>query len=306
VPISTPEDAMRVYKPQIQAAEASDFRLAPNFTKDWLGSLEDHTTQTPFGKAINPNAPPVEKLIEDLRLGAQAPLENIKSIQEAEAKIHRAITEQSGPNGDPNLVRQMRQVLQDFRDRYENVSPDQYTGSPEGLEAYQNSVKSYAAVSRLREVQGIIDSTEGNANRANLIASRTNAFLNDKRNIKGWSDDEIAAVRKAADAGYLSELLRTYASRLSGIGAFAVGGLPAAAATVPIQVGLAYGSRNMAENARIAGLQRAMSVLGQGVPQPGTVPAPRVGPTPPQTAISAARYAPLVGLLGETQDQPRR
>ena len=305
LPIKNADDAMRIYNPQIAKAEASDFKLAPQFTHDWLDTLKDETTTTPFGKAITPEPTPVAKLVSELKLGANDPLENIKSIQETEQKIRRAMSDQSKPGGDDNQVRQMRQILQDFRERYSNVDPEHYTGSAEGIQSYKDSVKSYAAVSRLRDVQDIIDGTEGNPNRANLIASRTNAFLNDKQNIKGWSDDEIAAVRKAAEGGILPELVRTYGSRLLGIGAGAAGGIPAMALAVPAQVGVSYMFRNAAENARLSALQRAMEVLGKGVPQPGTVPAPRVGPTPPQTAITAARYAPLVGLLGETQDQPR-
>jgi len=303
--IATPEDAMSIYKPQIKMAEQSDFRLAPKFTDDWLASLEDHTTTSPAGKAVNPEAPPVAKLIGDLRNAASAPLDNIKSIQEVDQRIQRAISEQSGSGGDPNQVRQMRGILQDFRDRYGNVPPDQYTGSPQGVAAFQDSLKSYAAVSRLREVQGLIDSTEGNPNRSTLLASRVNAFLNDSRNTKGWNDNEIASMRQAANSGFMQEWMRAQGSRLVGIGSAVAGGITGAAASVPLQVGLSYALRNAMEDMRLNKVREAMGVLGQRVPQPGTVPARPPPFVPPQSAVSAARYAPLVGLLGQTADQPR-
>ena len=303
--INTPEGAMEFYKPQIKMAEQSDFRLAPKFTDDWLASLEDHTTTSPAGKAVNPEAPPVAKLIGDLRNAASAPIDNIKSIQEVDQRIQRAISEQSGSGGDPNQVRQMRGILQDFRDRYGNVPPDQYTGSPQGVAAFQDSLKSYAAVSRLREVQGLIDSTEGNPNRSTLLASRVNAFLNDDRNTKGWNDTEKASMRQAANSGFMQEWMRAQGSRLVGIGGAAVGGLPGAAIGVPLQVGTSYMLRNAMEDMRLNKIREAMGVLGQRVPQPGTVPAPPPPFRPPPSAVTAARYAPLVGLLGQTADQPR-
>jgi hypothetical protein len=303
--INTPEAAMKFYNPQIKLAEQSDFRLAPKFTDDWLASLEDHTTTSPAGKAVNPEAPPIAKLIGDLRNAASAPLDNIKSIQEVDQRIQRAISEQSGSGGDPNQVRQMRGILQDFRDRYGNVPPDQYTGSPQGVAAFQDSLKSYAAVSRLREVQGIIDSTEGNPNRSTLLASRVNAFLNDDRNTKGWNDAERASLRQAANSGFMQEWMRAQGSRLVGIGSAALAGTGGAAVGVPLQVGISYALRNAMEDMRLNKVRAAMGVLGQRVPQPGTVPAAPVPRVPSQAAVTAARYAPLVGLLGQTTDQPR-
>jgi hypothetical protein len=303
--INTPEGGMEFYKPQIKMAEQSDFRLAPKFTDDWLASLEDHTTSSPAGKAVNPEAPPVAKLIGDLRNAATAPIDNIKSIQEVDQRIQRAISEQSGSGGDPNQVRQMRGILQDFRDRYGNVPPDQYTGSPQGVAAFQDSLKSYAAVSRLREVQGLIDSTEGNPNRSTLLASRVNAFLNDDRNTKGWNDTEKASLRQAANSGFMQEWMRAQGSRLVGIASAATLGIPGMVAGVPAQVGLSYALRNAMEDMRLNKVREAMGVLGQRVPQPGTVPAPPPPFRPPQSAVTAARYAPLVGLLGQTADQPR-
>lgn len=302
--INTPEGGMEFYKPQIKMAEQSDFSLAPKFTDDWLASLEDHTTTSPAGKAVNPEAPPVAKLIDDLRNTASAPLDNIKSIQEVDQRIQRAISEQSGSAGDPNQVRQMRAIQQDFRNRYSNVPPDQYTGSPQGIAAFQDSLKSYAAVSRLRDVQGLIDSTEGNPNRSTLLASRLNAFLNDDRNTKGWNPAEIASMRQAANSGFLQEWMRAQGSRLVGIGGAALAGPIGALVGVPAQVGMSYALRNAMEDMRLNKVREAMYTLGQRVPQPGTVPPTPVPPALPQSAITAARYAPLVGLLGQTANQP--
>jgi hypothetical protein len=302
VPIKTPADALKVTSGLYKAADASDFQLKPQFTHDWVNSLDQYQKQTPAGQAVaGPNA--ATDLIADLRKTADAPMDNIKSIQEVDQTIQDAISKQYNDGVLSPEGRQMRQILQDFRQRYSNVPPDQMSGSPQGIQAFNDARQGYAAYSRMKDLQGVVDSTQGNPNRATLIASRTNAFLNDPDNVRGWTPDEIAAARKAANSGFLQEWMRAEGSRLVGIGtAVTGGGLPGALAAVPAQVGLSYAVRNAAENMRLARLQNAIGVLGQRVPQPGTVP-PRPPPfKPPQMVVSGARYVPT-GLLGPTNDQ---
>jgi hypothetical protein len=302
VPIKTPEDALSVARGLYKSADASGAQLHPQFTHDWLDSLDQYGNQTPAGLAsAGPNA--TADLISSLRKTADAPMDSIQSIKEVDGTIQSAISKEYGSNGLSPEGKEMRQILQDFRNRYENVPPDQMSGSPQGIQDFQNARQAYAAYSRMRELQGVVDSTEGNPNRATLIASRANAFLNDPKNVRGWNDDEISAVRNAANSGFLQEWMRAEGSRLVGIGGAVMPGWMGKVVGVPAQVALSYAVRNGAENMRLAQLQKAMGVLGQRVPQPGTVP-PQPPPfMPAQSAVTAARYAPLVGLLGQSQDQ---
>ena len=307
VPIKTPADALKVSSSLYKAADASDFQLKPQFTQDWVDSLDQYQKQTPAGQAAaGPNA--TTDLITSLRKTADAPIDSIQSIQEVDKTIQDAVSNQYKDGTLSPEGKQMRQILQDFRQRYSSVPPDQMSGSPQGIQAFNNARGAYAAYSRMNDLQGVVDSTQGNPNRATLIASRTNAFLNDPDNVRGWTSDEVATARKAADSGFLQEWMRAEGSRLVGIGTAVMPSMLAKIAGVPVQVGLSYGLRNAAENMRVARLQDAIGVLGQRVPQPGTVP-PRPPPfVPPQAAVSAARYAPLVGLLGQPngQQQPNQ
>ena len=301
VPIRTPADALKVSNKLYQSATASNVQLQPQFTHDWVASLDQHNKQTPAGLATSgPNA--VADLVSDLSNATNAPLDSIKSIQEVDQTIQSALAKQYNDGILSPEGKQIRQILQDFRQRYANVPPDQITGNPQGITDFQNGNAAYAAYARMRDLQGVVDSTEGNPNRATLIASRTNAFLNDPDNVRGWTPEEIAAARNAANSGFLQEWMRAEGSRLVGIGtAVTGGGLTGMMLGVPAQVGLSYAVRNAAENMRLAGLQRALGVLGQRVPQPGTVPARPAPFMPPQSVVSAARYVPLVGLLGQVQ-----
>lgn len=297
VPIRTPADARLVADNLYKAADASNVQLKPEFTDAWVNSLDKYPKQTPAGLASSgPNA--TADLVAQLKNTADAPMDSIQSIQEVDQNIQSALSKEYGPNGLSPEGKNIRQILQDFRQTYENIPSDQLSGDPQGIQTFKDARTAYAAYSRMNDLQGVIDSTEGNPNRATLIASRTNAFLNDPANVRGWTPDEIASARSAANSGFLQEWMRAEGSRLVGIGTAVMPSVAMKILGVPAQVGLSYAVRNAAENMRIARLQQAMGVLGQRVPQPGTVP-PQPSFMPPQWAVSAARYAPMGGLLGD-------
>jgi hypothetical protein len=294
-PVTTPAEALNVVKPMYATADASNVQLAPQFTQDWVKSLDQYQPQTPAGAASASAEHPVTKLVDQLRQTAAAPLDSIRSIQDVDQNIQKAI---SANLGDPSTASQMRQILRDFRDRYSNIAPDQFTGNPQDITTFNNARQGYAAYSRMNELQGIIDSTEGNANRASLISSRVNSFLNKPENVAGWSPEEIASARQVADTGFLPEWLRAGGSRLAAIGTIAAHGLFGSIPAMTADVGASYLLRHTAEGMRLRAAARTMGVLGQRVPQPGTVPAPpAVGS--PGLLTQAARYAPFTGLLGQ-------
>jgi hypothetical protein len=295
VDIRTPADAAKVVTDLYRRADSSDFTLKPQFTQDFVSGLDKYQPQTPAGAASASSTHPVASLIADLKKTASAPMDSIASIQDVDQNIQKAISQNLG---DPDTVRQMRAILRDFRDRYTNIPPDQYTGSPQGIVDFNNARQGYAAQSRMNEVQGIVDSTQGNPNRATLISSRINGFLNDTDNTAGWTPDEIASLRKAAATGFVPEWLRAGGSRLLAIGAGAAHGLIGGAGAMTADVAGSYMLRNTAENMRLRQIGEVQRLLGQRVPQPGTVPQ---APTPSLLTSPALRYAPLTGLLAQPQ-----
>ena len=263
-PVNTVEQADELYQPLIKTATESNFRLRPEFTRQWTEGLDKYGPQSAFERAAQPEGTPVTQLVGRLKAASEtASLDNIKSIQGTDRMIQTAIQDELKAGRSDN-ARQMRDMLQEFREKYTNPPPNMYSGNEGGIQAFRDSIKAYAVRSRMAEVQGIVDSTEGNPNRATLIATRLNAFLDKDRNVRGWSDAEQAAVRRAANAGFISELLRSSGSRIGAIIASAASGAPIIA--YPANVGTSMLLRSTAEfppycdggsGARQAGTRRA-------------------------------------------------
>ena len=297
-PHGTVEQADALYQPLIKEAMTSDFRLHPEFTKEWVSGLDKYGPQSAFERAASPEGTPVTHLAKQLQTASEtASLDNIQSIQGIDRKIQTAIKEELKAGRDDN-ARQMRDMLQEFRDKYTNPPPNMYAGNEAGIQAFRDSIKGYAIKSRMAEIENIVNSTEGSAQPANLIASRLNAFLNSEKNVRGWSTEEKAAVKRAANSGYIEELMRYGGSRLGALIASSVSGVPIV--TGPANVGLSMFLRNTAESRRIAAVNEALATLGYNIPQPGKVSPPPGPGIPSPAAMTAARYAPLVGLLGDS------
>jgi hypothetical protein len=214
------------------------------------------------------------------------PITSMQGIQDIDRTIQNAISENAA---NPNYTRQMRGILQDFRARADAVAPE--------LAVARDG---YAAQKRMEAVQNILDTTEDSPNRAQRIATKVQNFANDPKNVAGWTDEEIDTLRRAGQSGMVQDWLRTNASRLIPI--IANSQIPGSGF---LQFGSSYAARQALDNIRVARLQAAMEQLGQRVPQPGAVDMP-TQPAAPPSLLSAARYAPLVGLLGQTSDQPRQ
>jgi hypothetical protein len=296
LPITTPAQAKNVATGLYNAANASKFRLTPEFTDDFVASLDKYQPQTPAGAATASSVDPTTGLIANLKNLSQAPLDNIASIQDVDQNIQRAI---SANLNDPSTVRQMRTILRDFRDRYTNVPDAQMTGDPQGITDFNNARNAYAAYSRMNEVQRIADAADLTDNPATTIRTQVRSFLRDPDNTAGWTDAETGSLRQAGETGFLQEWLRAEGSRLVGIGSAMMPGITSKLLGVPAQIALSYAARNAAENVRLGQLQKTMTMLGERVPQPGAVPPAPPTQVPGGLLRTGARYLPLTGLLAQ-------
>lgn len=290
-PLKTPEDAQPFVKELFKKADASGAVVDRGLTDGFLSDLDRYQPQSKPGLATaGPN--PVNDLITRMKKLRDEPITDMQGIMDIDRQIQAAIDEQYTPTGITNYGRQMRDILSDFRQRTETVAPELKTARD-----------AYAAQKRMEAVQKIIDNTEQYDNRATAIRTQVRTFLRNERNTRGWTDEEIASLRKAGDTGFLTEYLRAEGSRLLGIGAAVSPDLLTKFLGVPAQVGISYATRNALENIKLGQLEKAMALTGERVPQPGRVAMPPPPQPVPSLVRTGMRYAPLVGLLADQQNQ---
>jgi hypothetical protein len=302
VPVATPQDALAVVKPLYKSADESGIQIAPQFTSDWTKNLDQYKPQQPVGMAIGSRGGPVTDLITDLQKASDAPITNIQGIQEVDQKIQDAISAQYG-QGNMAAVSRMRQIQQDFRQRYRNIDPaTQLTsGDPQALQDFSNANAGYAAYSRMKDVQDIIDSTQhlSGAEKAQAIRSRVNAFLQDPANTSGWTPDEISGLASANQGGAVSDFIKAAVAKVAM--PVAVHSLPLGLGAIGASTALDAAQGGMLAKYRTGQLNQAMRLLGQRVPQPGTAP-PQTTPVAPPSLLRSTQALPWYGLLDRQPD----
>lgn len=279
VTLKTPEDAHPFVKQLYKQADDSGRVIDPGMTTNFLDDLNRYAPQSEEGIHAG-RANPVTNLITDLRKLQEKPIKSMQGIQDIDRQIQDAISENID---NPNYVRQMNGILQDFRARTDAVAPE-----------FRPAREGYAAQKRMEAVQNILDTTEDSPNRAQRIQTKVQNFVNNKKNTRGWSDEEIESLRAAGQSGMVTDWLKTQGSRL--------GTIITSAALSPVTGIVNFGSGAAARAAldarRVARLEQAMQKMGERVPQPGAVPQPSA-PRVPGLLGTVGRYGPLLPQFEE-------
>lgn len=290
-PLKTPEDAQPFVDALYKKADESGVVVDPGLTTGFLSDLDKYKPRSKAGLATE-GPSPTNDLITRLKKLENEPIRDMQGIQDVDQQIQRAIDEQYTPTGMTTYGKQMRDILADFRQRTETVAPELKTARD-----------AYAAQKRMEAVQRIIDNTEQYDNPASAIRTQVRTFLRNDRNTRGWTDEEIASLRRAGDSGFLTDYLRAEASRLSGIAMAVSPDLLTKVLGVPAQVALSYASRDALTNLKRNQLAKTMALTGERVPQPGRVAMPPAAPPPYPLLSTGTRYAPLTGLLADDRNQ---
>jgi hypothetical protein len=183
--------------------------------------------------------------------------------------------------GNSAGARQLQTIQQRMRSQIENPFGDDLTsGDGSGFDSLKTARQTSAQRQKMEDVERMMSLAQGRKVPQTSVQSQITNFKNNEAKSRGWSDDEMAALTKAAETGEFGDLMHTLGSKLapaiglapaiaeslfthgppSALGMAAA--VPTAAATYYIGRG-ARGIENMLLRRR---MQNALDVLGQSVP----------------------------------------
>jgi len=96
-------------------------------------------------------------------------------------------------------------------------------GGKEGFRALQDARKYWSTSLRLREIERIIEKAKGREQPVTALKNGFNALLNRGDKLKGYSVAEVKAIRKAAQTGVVTDVLKLAGSGLVPIGSGVTG-----------------------------------------------------------------------------------
>ena len=269
---STPSPDTSAYAKQVASAyydiaDKTGGTLTPQFTNKFLDSVSTMDKQTEAGQATaGQNA--VSSLLDRWQVLRDKPL-TLQAAQEMDEALGGLISKEYGVKGlSPDGV-QLLQVQQQLRDQISNAGEGDVTGGSAGFAALDPARKAWAQAMKMGDLERIAQRAEMFDNPATSIKTQVRTLVNNPARSRGYSPDELAAVKDAGDRGFVGGALHVFGSRLlplvaggAGLSHGPVAGLISAGVAQPVASMLRAGATGIATRR----LNRAIGVVGEGIP----------------------------------------
>ena len=195
----------------------------------------------------------------------------LEDAQRTYSRIGDEATAEFKQNGNSETYRDLMQIQSNMRDR---IAPSDLTGN----DAWTNARKAWSQAMKMDDLERIQQRAEMTDNPATSIKSGLRVLLSNPSRIRGYSPEEVQALRDASERGALGSVLHVFGSRLIPIVAASAeassGGLTAGlAAAGAAHVGTTA-IRAAAEALQTSRLNRALSTLAERVPRNQMMPPP--------------------------------
>jgi len=172
-------------------------------------------------------------------------------------------------------------------------------GGPAGFAALKDARRAWSVAVRMQDIERMVEKAEGTLNPQQSMRTQVNAYVNNPKMTRGWSKEDLDALRKTTRTGNGVEILRTLSSRLAPIGGYALAG-PLGAAAGITETLLANQARDALSGLHRRRLEAVTQLQARHLPG---MPGGEVGPPapPPGLLLQAGQAPPPIsqrGLLG--------
>lgn len=241
--------------------------MTPQVTDKFIGSVEAAAPPPGIGTAVaGKNA--ITDLVERLQPYKGKPM-TLQDVQVVDKEIGHLITAEYTRN--PDIARQLQNIQHDFRDQVSNPSPGDVVGGQAGLDALAPARKAYSQAMKMDAIERIQERADMTDQSTTSVRTQLRTLLNNPKASRGFSDEEKAALRAAAERGLTGDALHIMGSRLVPIiagGVGSAGGFFGAVASATTAHVLSAGARNLENTLATRRMGNAMNVLGRSVPPP--------------------------------------
>jgi len=258
-----------------QAAEAAGAQK-PSFTNKFLDNLQSVGPEPGIETAAR--GPTALSAFQDrLEPFRDQPM-TLKNAHAIDKTMTQLITDEYGPTGISDTGRQMQEAQRNFRDQITNPDPGDIVGGQDGLTGLADARKAWSQARKMDDFTRMQERALRTQDPTSSFQTQVRNFVTNEKKVRGWSDEEVAAVEAAANRGFVGNAMRAAGSRLMppAVAAASVGALgPVGAfATAPLTDaagGLARSVQTALARQRYA---KALDVLAKGVPAPPPPPNP--------------------------------
>ena len=269
--VPTTSDAARAvakaYYERFDKAAQDGGSLNPQATDRFIASVEAAAPPPGIGQAVaGKNA--ITDLVERLQDYKGQPM----SLQDAHVvyqELGHLISAEYSRNGVSSIGRQLQEIQHKFGDQLSNPEAGDVVSGQAGLDALAPARKAYSQARKLDTIERIQERADMTDNPTTSFRTQIRTLLTNDKLSRGFSEEEKAALRDAANRGIVSSVLHLMGSRLIPIISGSTGGGVFGAA---VGYGLNEAARAGQNALATRRLQNAYTILGKSVPNPPAPP----------------------------------
>ena len=266
----TAAEAKSIASAYYNKAEQDGGTLTPAFANKFIDAAKRLAPQSDAGMAVSGETP-ITALSARLEALRDKPI-SLQAAQEIDESLGGLIDQEFGVKGLSKDGKALLDLQSDFRDMIRKAGPDDVSGGTSGFDSLVQGRKAWSQAMKMDDLERIQQRAEGTDNPATGIKSGIRTLLNNRSRVRGYSDDEIAALKQAQQRGILGGALHVFGSRLipqaAAVGGFFGSGPLAAVAAGTASHYAATAMRAGATKLQSNRLGNALTTLGKGVPPP--------------------------------------
>lgn len=172
--------------------------LKPDAAQNLSGELDAALNKKTFIPELNPKTVAVVNKIKST-------IDQNGQLGLGELDQYRRLLGRIGPTEDGVSAGDVRKAIDNFT--VNTADSDWSTGTKEAVDLLQKGRQAYSTASRFEDVADVISKANGDPNR---IKQGLTNFLKNDNNTRGWNQDQINAVRFAANTGVGENILKAF------------------------------------------------------------------------------------------------
>lgn len=265
---SSSAEAKQVASTFYKQADQSGGVLTPQFTNKFIDSVTSKLPQTEAGKIVGgPSS--TSNLVDRLSALRDKPM-SIQEAQEVDEALGDLVSKEYSTKGLTADGKKISDIQSAFRNQIAGADEGDVQGGAGGFDALSNARKAWSQAMKMRDLERIQERADMTDNPQTSVKTQLRALLTNPARIRGYSPEEVDALKAATERGVMGSLYHVFGSRLAPLAAgaaeFGTGGLTGGVASALAMHGVSSAMRNAASRQAAQRLQNAMQILGRNVP----------------------------------------
>lgn len=211
--VTTSDDVKAVARQLYEKADQTGGVFNPTFTNEFINEAKMVTPQSAFGKTIGGDTE-TTKLISRLEQLQNKPM-TLADAQESDEELGHLISAQYANGRLSKDGFRMMQIQDQLRDKIEQAGPGDLVGTQNGFTYLPPARQAWSQAAKMRDIEQIKTRAEQAEQPITTIRAGIRTLLANPKRLRGYTPEEITALKNAAEPGALTQILRGLGSGLT-------------------------------------------------------------------------------------------